>query len=343
LADVAPEGFGERLAGTTMSSILITGGAGYIGSHAVYAFLDAGHQVAVIDDLSTGVRANLPQDIAFYEGCISNRSLVEKIVREQKTEGVLHFAGSIIVPESVTNPAKYYRNNTSRALDFLDTVTANGVSRVVFSSTAAVYGIPERVPIVETSTARPINPYGWSKLFFEQQLQDLAAQRGFTYGILRYFNVAGADPAGRTGQSTPEATHLIKVASQVVAGLRDKLVVFGTDYPTRDGTCVRDYIHVTDLAEAHVAVYGHVRDTGKSVVFNCGNGRGYSVLEVVRAVEAEAKRSLNAENGPRRAGDPPELVADPSALLSALPWRSRLSLEDMVATAMAWERRGPRR
>jgi UDP-glucose 4-epimerase len=325
-----------------MGAILITGGAGYIGSHAVYAFLDAGHDVVVIDDLSTGVRANLPEGIAFYEGCISDRGLVQRVVRQHRPEGVLHFAGSIIVPESVANPAKYYRNNTSRALDFLDAVTAEGVRRIVFSSTAAVYGIPEQVPIVETAPLRPINPYGWSKLFFEQQLKDLAVQRGLTYGILRYFNVAGADPAGRTGQSTPEATHLIKVASQVAAGLRDKLTLFGTDYATRDGTCVRDYIHVTDLAEAHVAVYRRVSDTGDSVVFNCGNGRGYSVLEVVRAVEAEARAPLNAAHGPRRPGDPPELIADPSLLLGTLPWRPRLTLEDMVATALAWERRQQR-
>jgi len=326
-----------------MSSILITGGAGYIGSHAVYAFIDAGHEVVVIDDLSAGVRANLPPGIAFYEGCISDRGLIERIARQHRPEGVLHFAGSIIVPESLANPAKYYRNNTSRALEFLDTVTAQGVRHVVFSSTAAVYGIPEQVPIPETAPLRPINPYGWSKLFFEQQLRDLAAERGLAYGILRYFNVAGADPAGRTGQSTPEATHLIKVASQVAAGMRERITVFGTDYATRDRTCVRDYIHVTDLAEAHVAVYRHIRDSGARVVFNCGNGRGYSVLEVIRAVETEAKRSLNAIHGPRRPGDPPELVADPSLLLSRLPWRPKLALQDMVATAIAWEQRGHQR
>ena len=188
-----------------MGAILITGGAGYIGSHAVYACMEAGYEVVVIDDLSTGVRAHLPKDLAFYEGCISDRALVERIVREHRPEGVLHFAGSIIVRESVSNPAKYYRNNTSRSLDFLDAVTALGVRHIVFSSTAAVYGVPEQVPIPETATLRPINPYGWSKLFFEQQLKDLAAERGLTYGILRYFNVAGADPAGRTGRARPRS------------------------------------------------------------------------------------------------------------------------------------------
>ena len=242
--------------------------------------------------------------------------------------------------ESVSNPAKYYRNNTSRSLDFLDAVTVLGVRHIVFSSTAAVYGVPEQVPIPEKAPLRPINPYGWSKLFFEQQLKDLAAERGLIYGILRYFNVASADPAGRTGQSPPEVTHLINAASQVAAGLQERLSVFGTDYPTRDGTCVRDYIHVSDLADAHVAVFRHIKASGGSVTFNCGNGQGYSVLEVIRAVETVAKRSLNVVNAARRPGDPPTLIADPTQLLSRLSWRPRFALEDMVATAIAWEQRG---
>jgi UDP-glucose 4-epimerase len=326
-----------------MGAILITGGAGYIGSHAVYACMEAGYEVVVIDDLSTGVRAHLPKDLAFHEGCISDRALVERIVREHRPEGVLHFAGSIIVRESVSNPAKYYRNNTSRSLDFLDAITAQGgVRHIVFSSTAAVYGVPERVPIAETSPLKPINPYGWSKLFFEQQLKDLAAERGLTYGILRYFNVAGADPAGRTGETPPEVTHLINAASQVAAGLQDRLSVFGTDYPTRDGTCVRDYIHVSDLADGHVAVFRHIKASGESVTFNCGNGQGYSILDVIRAVEKVAGRPLKVVNGPRRPGDPPTLIADPSQLLGRLSWRPKYTLEDMVATAIAWEERGHR-
>jgi UDP-glucose 4-epimerase len=321
-----------------MSCVLVTGGAGYIGSHAVYAFLDAGYEVVVIDDLSTGVRANLPQDIPFYQGNVGDRALIEQIVGAHRPQGALHFAGSIVVPESVANPSKYYRNNTSRSLELLDTLVANGVRRLLFSSTAAVYGIPERSPVSEAAPLRPINPYGWSKLFFEQQLKDVAAAQGLTYGILRYFNVAGADPKGRTGQSTPRATHLIKVACQVATGKRSAIEVFGVDYPTRDGTCIRDYIHVTDLVDAHVAVYRHMEGSGESAVFNCGNGQGYSVLEVIRTVEGAAGRSLGAINAARRPGDPPELIADPAQLLAALEWRPRLGLGDMVRSALAWER-----
>src|SRR5262245_5129818 len=269
-----------------MGAILITGGAGYIGSHAVYAFLDAGREVVVLDDLSTGVRANLPAAAPFYQGCISDRDLVTRIVAKHSIEGALQFAGSIVVPESVTNPAKYYRNNTSRGLELVDALIASGVRRLVFSSTAAVYGVPDRVPVAETAPLQPINPYGWSKLFFERQLADLTAAHGLVCASLRYFNVAGADPRGRTGQSTPVATHLIKVACQAATGQRSGMTVFGTDYPTRDGTCVRDFIHVCDLADAHVAVYDLLQEGGESHTLNCGNGRGYSVRQVIEAVEA---------------------------------------------------------
>jgi UDP-glucose 4-epimerase len=322
-----------------MGAVLITGGAGYIGSHAVYAFLDAGQEVVVLDNLSTGVRANLPRTLPFYEGCISDRGLVTRIVREHRVEGALHFAGSIVVPESVTNPAKYYRNNTSRGLDLAEALIAGGVGHLLFSSTAAVYGVPERVPIPETAPLQPINPYGWSKLFFERQLADLGTAHGLACAMLRYFNVAGADPKGRTGQSTPQATHLIKIASQTATGKRDGMSVFGTDYPTRDGTCVRDYIHVTDLAQAHVAAYELLRRGGQSYAFNCGNGRGYSVREVIQAVETVAGRPLQLTFEARRAGDPPELVADPSLLFQHVSWRPRYGLSDMVETALEWERR----
>lgn len=327
-----------------MGTILITGGAGYIGSHAVYAFLDAGREVVVLDDLSTGVRANLPAQVPFYQGCVSDRALVTSIVARHGVEGVLHFAGSIVVPESVVNPAKYYRNNTSRGLDLVDALIAGGVRRVVFSSTAAVYGAPDTVPIAETAPLQPINPYGWSKLFFERQLQDLGAAHGLACAALRYFNVAGADPRGRTGQSTPQATHLIKVASQAATGQRDGMSVFGTDYSTRDGTCVRDFIHVSDLAQAHVAAYDLLREGGSSYTFNCGNGRGYSVREVIGAVEEAAGRRLRLTFEGRRPGDPPELVADPSLLFDHVAWRPRYGLADMVETALAWEQRcRPRR
>lgn len=323
-----------------MSCVLITGGAGYIGSHAVYAFLDAGHDVVVIDDLSTGVRENLPQHIPFYHGSVADRGLVARILEERRPSGALHFAGSIVVPESVVNPVKYYRNNTCGSLELADVLTAHGVRHIVFSSTAAVYGIPDHIPVAESAPLQPINPYGWSKLFVERQLTDMAAAHGLAVGILRYFNVAGADPKGRTGQSTPQATHLIKVACQVATGERDGMSIFGTDYPTRDGTCIRDYIHVADLARAHVAVYEHMRARNESVLFNCGNGRGYSVLEVIRAVEAASGKRLDTRLAPRRAGDPPALIADPSALFAALAWRPEYDLGDMVGTALAWEARG---
>ena len=325
-----------------MGAVLITGGAGYIGSHAVYAFLDAGAEVVVLDDLSTGVQGSLPRATPFYQGDVADRDLVTRIVREHRVDGVLHFAGSIVVPESVANPAKYYRNNTSRGLELVDALIASGVARVVFSSTAAVYGVPERVPVPETAPLQPINPYGWSKLFFEQQLRDLGAAHGLACAVLRYFNVAGADPKGRTGQSTPQATHLIKIASQAATGQRDGISVFGTDYPTRDGTCVRDFIHVSDLAEAHVAAYELLKGGEESCTFNCGNGRGYSVREVIGAVEAAAGRPLRLTYEGRRAGDPPELVADPSRLLARVAWRPRYSLADMVQTALEWERRQSR-
>jgi UDP-glucose 4-epimerase len=293
----------------------------------------------VLDDLSTGVRANVPQSAAFYQGCVADRDLVTRIVREHRIEGALHFAGSVVVPESVANPAKYYRNNTGRGLELVDTLIASGVGRVVFSSTAAVYGVPEGVPVPETAPLQPINPYGWSKLFFEQQLKDLSAAHGLSCAILRYFNVAGADPQGRTGQSTPQATHLIKVACQTATGQRDGMSVYGTDYPTRDGTCVRDFIHVSDLAEAHVAAYELLEGGETICTFNCGNGRGYSVREVIGAVEAAAGGRLQLMLEGRRAGDPPELVADPGRLFSRVAWRPRYSLADMVATALEWERK----
>jgi UDP-glucose 4-epimerase len=325
-----------------MGAILITGGAGFIGSHAVYAFLEAGADVVVLDDLSTGVRANLPREAAFYQGDVADRDLVTRIVAEHRVEGALHFAGSIVVPESVANPAKYYRNNTSRGLELADALISSGVGYLVFSSTAAVYGVPERVPIPETAPLQPINPYGWSKLFFERQLADLGTAHGLASASLRYFNVAGADPKGRTGQSTPQATHLIKIACQAATGQRDGMSVFGTDYQTRDGTCVRDFIHVSDLAEAHVATYRLLRESGQSATFNCGNGRGYSVREVITAVEAAAGGALRLTFEGRRAGDPPELIADPSRLFAHVKWRPRYSLSDMVETALEWERRQAR-
>jgi len=325
-----------------VGNVLITGGAGYIGSHAVHAFLDAGHRAVVLDNLSTGVRDNLPADVPFYHGDIGDAGLVARIVAEHGIDGILHFAGSIVVPESVSDPLKYYRNNVARGLELLCAAVEARVPAFIFSSTAAVYGIPEGPGLTEASPTRPINPYGWSKLMFEQQLRDVAAAHGFSAGVLRYFNVAGADPRGRTGQSTPNATHLIKVACEVATGKRPEMSVFGTDYATPDGTCIRDYIHVSDLADVHVALYERLASGGAGGTWNCGNGRGYSVREVIAAVERAAGRPLKVREAGRRPGDPDALVADPSLVFETLPWRPRHDLAAMVETALAWESRGRR-
>jgi UDP-glucose 4-epimerase len=326
-----------------MLTVLITGGAGYIGSHAVHGFLDAGYKVVVLDDLSTGVRENLPAAAQLYQGDIADRTLLDTVFRQHQIDGVLHFAGSAIVPDSVGAPAKYYRNNAFRSLELLDFLISRGVKRFLFSSSAAVYGIPASVtPVSEASLLNPCNPYGWSKLFVERMIRDLSAASGLNYGILRYFNVAGSDPKGRTGQSTPNATHLVKVACEVAAGKRESLPIYGTDYDTPDGTCVRDFIHVTDLTLAHVATYEFLSRSGRNACFNCGNGKGYSVLEVIRAVEQRHGRKLPIVPAERRPGDPSVLVADASAIRKTLGWRTLYGLEDMVHMALAWERREQR-
>jgi UDP-glucose 4-epimerase len=326
-----------------MLTVLITGGAGYIGSHAVHGFLDAGYKVVVLDDLSTGVRENLAAAAQFYQGDIADRTLLDTLFRQHRIDGVLHFAGSAIAPASVGEPARYYRNNAFRSLELLDFLISRGVKRFLFSSSAAVYGIPAGVtPVSEASLLNPSNPYGWSKLFMERMIRDLSAASGLTYGILRYFNVAGSDPKGRTGQSTPNATHLVKVACEVAAGKRESLPIYGTDYDTPDGTCVRDFIHVTDLTLAHVATYDFLSRSGRNACFNCGNGKGYSVLEVIRAVEQRHGRKLPVVAAERRPGDPAVLLADASAIRKTLNWRTFYGLEDMVQTALAWERREQR-
>jgi UDP-glucose 4-epimerase len=326
-----------------MLTVLITGGAGYIGSHAVHGFLDAGYQVVVLDDLSTGVRENVAPAAQFYQGDIADRELLDTVLRQHQIDGVLHFAGSAIVPQSVSEPARYYRNNAFRSLELVDFVVSRGVKRFLFSSSAAVYGIPNGgTPVSEASLLNPINPYGWSKLFVERMIRDISAASGLNYGILRYFNVAGSDPKGRTGQNTPNATHLVKVACEVAAGKRESLPIYGTDYDTPDGTCVRDFIHVTDLALAHVATYEFLSRSGRNACFNCGNGKGYSVLEVVRTVEQVQGRKLRVEPAERRPGDPSAVIADASAIRKTLGWRTLYGLEDMVRTALAWERREQR-
>ena len=321
--------------------VLVTGGAGYIGSHAVVALTDAGWPVAVIDDLSNGTRDAVPDGVPFYEGNIADRSLVERIFREQNIQAIMHFAGSIVVPESVEQPLRYYANNTLASHALISAAVESGVRHILFSSTAATYGEPVRVPIDEEDPKEPINPYGASKLMTERMLADAAAAHPFNFGALRYFNVAGADPKGRTGQRGKGATHLIKVAAEAAVGKRDHVAVYGTDYPTRDGTGIRDYIHVSDLADAHVAALEWlVEHPGENLVMNCGYGTGLSVLEVLDAVDRHTNRPVKRVMEGRRAGDPPELVAANARLLATLAWRPKYAdIDRIVADALAWERK----
>ena len=322
-------------------AVLVTGGAGYIGSHAVLALKDAGWPVAVIDNLSSGTREVVPGDVPFFEGDIADRALVERILSDQQIGAIMHFAGSIIVPESVEKPLDYYRNNTLASHALLSAAVDAGVRHILFSSTAAVYGAPERVPIAEDDPKLPINPYGASKLMTERMLEDVSAAHAFNYGALRYFNVAGADPEGRSGQIGKGSTHLIKVAVEVAVGKRDHIEVFGVDYPTADGTCIRDYIHVSDLAAAHVAALDWLtRHPDENLVINCGYGEGLSVLEVLDAVDRHTNRPLKRVMAERRPGDPPELVAGNARLLERLDWRPAYAdIDRIVGDALAWERK----
>jgi len=321
--------------------VLVTGGAGYIGSHAVLALKDSGWPVAVIDNLSNGSREVVPEDVPFIEGNIADRALVERIFDEQRIGAIMHFAGSIVVPESVEQPLKYYANNTLASHALISAAVAAGVKHILFSSTAATYGVPEHVPIGEQDPQEPINPYGASKLMTERMLADASAAYPFNYGALRYFNVAGADPEGRTGQIGKGSTHLIKVAAETAVGKRDHIAVYGTDYPTPDGTCIRDYIHVSDLADAHVAALEWlVEHPQENLVMNCGYGKGLSVLEVLDAVDRHTNRPIRRVMEGRRAGDPPELVAGNERLLKTLDWRPQHDdIDRIVGDALAWERR----
>ncbi|OCC25468.1 UDP-glucose 4-epimerase GalE [Croceicoccus estronivorus] len=321
--------------------VLVTGGAGYIGSHAVLALLDAGWQVAVIDNLSTGFRFAVPDHVPLYEGDIEDAALLARIFDEQGIGAVMHFAGSIIVPESVENPLKYYHNNTAKSRALLEAAVNGGVKHFIFSSTAATYGIPKVSPVSEDSPKQPINPYGMSKLMTEIMLADTARAHPLNYCALRYFNVAGADPRARSGQSTAGATHLIKVAVEAALGKRSSVSVFGTDYDTPDGTGVRDYIHVSDLADAHVlALEELIRRPGQSLTMNCGYGRGFSVLEVLDAVDRVTNRKIERFMGPRRAGDPDSLISDNRRIRETLPWVPKhADLDQIVTHALAWERK----
>ena len=321
-------------------TILVTGGAGYIGSHAVLALLDAGWPVVVVDNLVTGFRWAVPDSAAFVQADIAQVETMIAVIAEHGVGAILHFAGSVVVPESVADPLKYYRNNTAASRALIEAAVTGGVKHFIFSSTAATYGIPDAVPIGEDAPTLPINPYGMSKLMTEIMLKDTAAAHPINYCALRYFNVAGADSQGRSGQSTAGATHLIKIAVEAATGKRDAVSVYGTDYATPDGTGVRDYIHVSDLADAHVHALEHlIANAGKSLTMNCGYGRGYSVLEVLDTVDRVTNRTIERRMEARRAGDPDALVADNSRILSTLAWRPRRDdLGQIVADALAWER-----
>jgi UDP-glucose 4-epimerase len=321
-------------------TILVTGGGGYIGSHMVHGLADAGEPVVVIDNLSTGFRSALPQSIPLFVGDAGDEGFVEEIVKKYGVSEVIHFAASIVVPDSVRDPLSYYRNNTVNARALLAVAVRTGIARFIFSSTAAVYGNPERVPVTEADPPGPMSPYGNSKLMTEIMLEDVAAAHGLAYVILRYFNVAGADPALRTGQSTLGATHLIKVAVETALGLRPQIEIFGTDYDTPDGTCIRDYIHVTDLIGAHSAALGHLRRGGDNETFNCGYGHGYSVREVIEAVKRVSGSNFAVRTSGRRPGDPAIIVADNTRIREKLGWAPQFDdLDTIVRHALGWERR----
>jgi len=320
-------------------SILVTGGAGYIGSHTVLQLVARGERVVVIDDLSTGFRQAV-RDVPLIVGNVGDRALVDSVLAEHRVDTIIHFAAHTIVPESVSDPLKYYGNNTCSTRSLLDCAARAGVKNFVFSSTAAVYGIPATGLAAEDSATAPINPYGTSKLMSEWMLRDLCAVTPMRSVILRYFNVAGSDPAGRIGQSTRAATLLVKVACEVAVGKRPFLSVFGTDYPTPDGTGVRDYIHVEDLASAHVSALTYLRDGGKSLIANCGYGHGYSVREVIASVEKISGIKLTVREEPRRAGDPPALIAKADKVREVLGWSAKLDdIDTIVRTSLDWEKR----
>ncbi len=321
-------------------SVLVTGGAGYIGSHAVLALRDAGYAPVVIDNLVTGFRWAVPSDVAFHEGDIADSELVSRIITDNHIQAIMHFAGSVVVPESVENPLKYYENNTVKSRALIDSAITGGVKHMIFSSTAATYGIPEVSPVREDMPTAPINPYGTSKLMTEMMLRDVAAAHDFNYCALRYFNVAGADPQGRSGQSTVGATHLIKIAVEAALGKRPSVSVFGTDYATEDGTGVRDYIHVSDLAAAHViALEALIADPTTSHTLNCGYGHGYSVMQVLDAVDRVTNNKLVRNLERRRAGDPDALISDNRAIVSRFGWQPKHDdLDKIVRDALAWER-----
>ncbi len=320
-------------------SVLVTGGAGYIGSHMVHELTDGGAEVVVLDNLTTGFRWAMPASARLVVGDIGDQDLARTIIRRYGVTAIIHFAGSIVVPESVADPLGYYNNNTVKSRALIEAAVVTGVKHFIFSSTAAVYGDVKEMPVRETTQLNPVSPYGSSKLMTEIMLRDASRAHDIKHVALRYFNVAGADPQGRTGQSTPRATHLLKVACETALGKRAGMEVFGTDYATPDGTCVRDYIHVKDLARAHVAALQHLERGGQSDVFNCGYGKGYSVLEVLDAVKRVSGQPLNVKMSPRRPGDPPAIVAASDKIRADLGWKPEHdNLDLIVGHALAWEK-----
>ena len=321
-------------------TILVTGGAGYIGSHMVHALLDAGERAVVLDNLSTGFDWAVPTGAILVAGDSGDQPLVARIIAEHRVDEIIHFAASIVVPDSVADPLGYYRNNTANSRSLIECAVKGGVKRFIFSSTAAVYGNPDRVPVGEDDPLKPMSPYGSSKLMTEMILRDASAAHGLAHVIQRYFNVAGADPELRTGQSTKGATHIIKVAVETALGMRPKMQVFGTDYPTPDGTCIRDYIHVCDLVRAHSDALAYLRRGGSSSTLNCGYGRGFSVIEVIDTVKRVAGVDFRVERTERRAGDPAQIVAKSDRIRALLGWHPQFDdLATIVRHALAWERK----
>jgi UDP-glucose 4-epimerase len=323
-------------------SVLVTGGAGYIGSHMAHELVDRGEAVVVLDNLSTGFRTAIPQSASFVQGDVGDEALVRRVVADHGVRAIIHFAGSIVVPESVADPVGYYRNNTVNSLNLINAAAESGVGHFIFSSTAAVYGDPDEVPVREDAPLRPLSPYGRSKLMTEWMLQDaVVAYPSLSFAALRYFNVAGADPDLRSGQIGRGSTHLIKIAVEAAVGKRDHVSVFGTDYPTPDGTCIRDYIHVSDLAAAHVAALEYlIAHPDTNLMLNCGYGTGLSVLQVLDSLDRVNGSAIPRETGDRRAGDPPMLVAGNQALMSTLDWAPRFAdIDTITAHALEWERK----
>jgi len=321
-------------------SVLVTGGAGYIGGHMTLGLLDASETPIVLDNLSTGFDWAVPEGVKLVAGDTGDADLVARLIREYDIDAIAHFAAKIVVPESVADPLGYYLNNTSNARTLIETAIRGGVKHFIFSSTAAVYGESSADPVDEEAPLAPISPYGRSKLMVEWMLEDASRAHDFRYVALRYFNVAGADPKGRLGQSTANATHLIKRGVQTALGIYPKLEIFGQDYPTRDGTCVRDYIQVTDLVDAHMSALAYLRHGGESVVCNCGYGHGQTVKEVVEVVKRVSGVDFNVVMSPRRSGDPAVLVARAQKAKRVLGWRpSRDNLDEIVRQALDWERR----